>query len=75
MDKESVSIRLDTKKMDRLRNAIWHVGRGLTISALLEEAVDTISDRLEVEYNGGKPFPSRESELPKSHRRPRAKTT
>lgn len=67
--KESVSVRIDSETMERLRNAIFWIGQGLTISGLLEEAMTATCERLEREHNKGKPFKPRTKELPKSRRK------
>jgi predicted DNA-binding protein len=60
-----ISIRVDADLIERLRNAVWHLGRGLTITAVIEEAVTKAVEELET-HNHGKPFPPRSSKLPKS---------
>lgn len=65
MPKIPVSIRVDAELMERLRNAVWHLGKGLTITSVIEECVEGAVKELE-RQNGGAPFASRESKLPKS---------
>lgn len=65
MPKIPVSIRVDSELMERLRNAVWHLGKGLTITSVIEECVEGAVKELERQNNGA-PFPSRESKLPKS---------
>jgi hypothetical protein len=67
--KESFNAKVECGLMERLRNAIWHIGRGLTLSKVLHWALKKQLEELEAQ-NGGKPFPQRESEIPKSPRRP-----
>jgi hypothetical protein len=63
-----VSIRVDVELMDRLRNAVWHLGRGLTITSVLDEAVTKALQKLE-QHNDGKSFPPRTNRLPNDPRR------
>jgi hypothetical protein len=65
MAKIPVGIRVDYELMERLRNAIWHIGQGLTITSVTVEALEEAVAELETR-NGGKPFPTRQSKLAKS---------
>jgi hypothetical protein len=65
LEKIPVSIRVDADLIERLRNAVWHLGHGLTITSVIEEAVTKAVQELEG-HNGGKPFPTRSTRLPKS---------
>lgn len=65
MAKMSVGIRVEADLMERLKNAIWHVGQGLTITSLVEQALEQVVKDLEAR-NGGKPFPPRQGRIPKS---------
>lgn len=65
MGKIPVGIRMEEELIERLKNAIWHLGRGLTITSVVEEALRKALKELEA-HNGGKPFPPRRGELPKS---------
>ena len=58
-----------TALMERLRNAVWWIGRGLTVQELLEDALEKICTDLEKKHNGGKPFPQRQGELARSKRK------
>jgi hypothetical protein len=60
-----VSIRVDNDLMERLRNAVWHLGKGLTITSVIEECVENALKELE-RQNGGQPFPTRGTKLPKA---------
>lgn len=51
--------------MERLHNAIWHLGHGLSVTSVVAESLERAVKKLE-EQNGGKPFPRRKGELPKS---------
>jgi hypothetical protein len=62
-----VSIRIDANLMERLRNAVWHLGHGLTITSVIEDAATKAVHDLE-QHNSGKPFSPRGSNLPKSPR-------
>lgn len=44
--------------IQRLQNAVWHLGRGLTFTSVTVEAIEDAVSRLE-RRNGGKPFPPR----------------
>ena len=65
MAKIPVGIRVDEEMMERLKNAIWHLGRGLTITSVLVKALEQCVKELEA-HNGGKPFPPRQGRLAKS---------
>jgi hypothetical protein len=65
MTKIAVGIRMDEELMDRLQNAIWHIGHGLTVTSVIAESLERAVKKLEAE-NGGKRFPRRGGELPKS---------
>lgn len=65
MAKVPVGIRVDEDLMERLRNAIWHIGQGLTVTSVAEEAMENALVTLE-KRNGGKPYPSRGGRLAKS---------
>ena len=65
MSKVAVGIRIDEELMERLHNAIWHLGQGLSITSVAAEAIERGLVKLE-KLNGGKPFPRRDGELPKS---------
>ncbi len=68
-NKVPVSIRIEEDLIERLRNAVWHLGRGLTVTSVVEDAVAKSLRDLE-KQNGGKPFVARKTPLPKA---PRAK--
>lgn len=65
--KVPVSMRIEEDAVERLRNAVWHLGRGLTVTSVVEEAVVKALRDLE-KHNGGKPFPARKTPLPKAPR-------
>jgi hypothetical protein len=75
-----VCIRIDADLIERLRNAVWHLGRGLTITSVIEEAMLNAVEQLE-QHNNGKPFALRSTNLPKSpprrgrHGRPGSSTS
>lgn len=48
--------------MERLRNAIWHLGPGLTMTSVLNQGLERTVSKLEAK-NGGKPFPPRSGEV------------
>jgi hypothetical protein len=56
MAKIVVGIRIRPALMERLRNAIWHIGKGLTLSSVIEEALLKIIEDMETRHNRGKPF-------------------
>jgi len=60
-----ISIRVDADLIERLRNAVWHLGHGLTITSVIEDAVIKAVQELE-QHNNGKPFQTRSTKLPKS---------
>lgn len=60
MSKVIVGIRVDDALMQRLRNAVWHLGKGRTITSVLSEGIEKEVARLEA-LNGGKPYPPRRS--------------
>ena len=63
--KVPVSIRIEEDIIERLRNAVWHLGRGLTVTSAMEDAVGNAVHDLE-KHNNGKPFPARGAPLPKA---------
>lgn len=65
--KVPVSIRIDEDLIERLRNAVWHLGRGLTVTSVVEDSVAKAIRDLE-KHNSGKPFPARGTPLPKAPR-------
>jgi hypothetical protein len=65
LPKIPVSIRVDNDLMERLRNAVWHLGKGLTITSVIEDCVEQAVKELE-KQNAGTPFPARGTKLPKS---------
>jgi len=60
-----VSIRIEAELIERLRNAVWHLGHGLTITSVIEDAVTSTVQQLE-QHNSGESFPQRTTKLPKS---------
>jgi hypothetical protein len=73
MNKIAVGIRMEEELMERLQNAIWHIGHGLTVTSVIAESLERAVKKLEGE-NGGKPFPRRGGELPKSPVKSRKKS-
>jgi hypothetical protein len=66
--KVAVGLRLYPEVVERLRNAIWWIGRGLTVNGVIEDATLKALEALEAEHNYGQPFPPRKGEVPKSKR-------
>ncbi len=66
---ELINARVRRELAERCRNAVWWIGRGLTMSSLLEEALQRVVERLEAEHNRGKPFQQRKGELTRSKRK------
>lgn len=64
MPKIPVGIRVDAHLMERLKNAVWHLGKGMTITSVIEEAIQHAVVELEKQNHGE--FPARRSKLPKS---------
>ena len=62
-----VGIRVDEELIERLRNAVWNVGRGLSITSVMEDAMHRVVTSLEEGYNNGKPFRRRNGEVAKSN--------
>ncbi len=65
MKKIPVGIRIDEALMERLHNAIWHLGHGLSITSVVTDGLEREVAKLE-KVNGGKPFPPRRGEISKS---------
>jgi hypothetical protein len=65
MAKIPVGIRVDSELMERLKNAIWHLGQGLTITSVVTKALEEAIAELEAR-NNNKPFPMRQGRIPKS---------
>jgi hypothetical protein len=57
MAKIPVGIRVDGALLDRLRNAVWHLGKGLTMASVVSSGIAKELAKLEA-LNGGKPFPA-----------------
>jgi hypothetical protein len=72
MRKMMVGVRVEEELMELLHNAIWHFGHGLTVTSVAAEALEQAVKKLEAQ-NGGKPFPRRGGELPKSPVKPKKK--
>jgi hypothetical protein len=67
--KRSMTIRVDDELLERAKNAVWHVGKGLTITGLLEQGLLATVQALEKKHNRGKAFARRGDELPHSSKR------
>lgn len=65
MPKIPVGIRVEAELMERLKNAVWHLGQGLTITSIIEQALEQAVQELEAR-NGGQPFTPRKGKIPKS---------
>lgn len=63
--KEPVGLRLEHDVIERLRNAVFWVGKGLTVNGVIEEATVKALEALESKHNGGRPFGQREGVIPK----------
>ncbi len=48
---------------ERLRNAVFFIGRGLTVNGVLVDALEKAVRDLERKHNGGEPFPARTGKL------------
>lgn len=55
MRKKATKIRLDAEVLDSLRDAVAFIGRGITVTGIVEDAVTKEVERLEKEHGG--PFP------------------
>jgi hypothetical protein len=64
--KKSVGVRMDEEFQERIRNLVYILPREYTFQKVVEDGVMREMERLEKEYNGGKPAPQRPSELPGS---------
>jgi hypothetical protein len=67
--KRSMTIRVDDDLLERAKNAVWTVGRGLTLTGLIEEGLLAQVKAIEKKHNKGKPFGQRDEELPHSSKR------
>jgi hypothetical protein len=61
--KVPVGLRLDADVLERLRNAVWHLGQGLTVNGIIESAAGDALDGLEKKHNHGRPFPARKGPI------------
>lgn len=61
--KRSMTIRLDDELLERTKNAVWHIGQGLTITGLIEEGLLARIQDLEKQHNKGKAFAARGGEI------------
>lgn len=64
--KVPVGLRLNAETHERIRNAVFWLGQGLTIAGIVEEATEKAIAELERQHNGGKPFKERTGEIAKS---------
>jgi len=65
--KVPLSIRIEQDVIERLRNAVWHLGRSMSVTSVMQEAMAKAIRDLE-KHNNGKPFPTRGAPLPKAPR-------
>lgn len=65
MAKIPVGIRVEAALIERLKNAVWHLGQGLTITSVVTKSLEQSIRELEA-HNGGKPFPPRGGPVVKS---------
>jgi hypothetical protein len=65
MAKIPVGIRVEEEQVERLKNAVWHLGKGLTITGVIVQAIEKRLMELETR-NNGKPFPQRRGRIAKS---------
>jgi len=63
--KTQTGIRVDPDLLERVKDAIWHIGMGLTLTNVAESALLAEVQRLEKLHNGGKRFAPRTGPLPK----------
>jgi hypothetical protein len=63
--KEPVGLRLEHDVIERLRNAVYWIGKGLTVNGVIEEATAKALEELEARHNGGRPFAQRVGVIPK----------
>jgi len=61
--KVPIAVRLDEELVERLRNAVWWIGRGLSITDLTGTALTREVEKLERQHNEGQPFPKRKGSL------------
>ncbi len=61
--KKSATYRIEEELLEAAKNAIWHVGQGLTLTDLLEEGLRAQIAALEKKHNKGKPFGHRGGEI------------
>ena len=61
--KVSVVLKMDESLIERLRNAVWHVGRGLTMAGVMRSATLKALEELENDYSQDEPFPPRQGKL------------
>jgi hypothetical protein len=66
VERQSISFRLNLECLERLRNAISGTGHetGLTLTQVVDQAMEKKALDLERRYNGGKPFSQRATLLP-----------
>lgn len=75
MTADSFLVRPDAELAERLRNAVAHIGGGLTPGGVLADVLRRAVEDLEREHNNGQPFPARPVAAPrvKPSGEPRAK--
>jgi hypothetical protein len=50
MRKARFTTKIDRNLLGPVRNAVWHVGRGLTVSAVVEEALSERDKEIEQQH-------------------------
>lgn len=68
-DKELINARCDTANVERVRNAVFWIGQGLTFAGVVSRGLELAAQELEKEHNDGQPFRQRTRELPKSKKK------
>lgn len=66
---KQVGAKIPEEVMERLRDCVWFIGQGSTINRYVEEAIIAKCEELERIHNGGKRYPPRGGELPKSNKK------
>ena len=55
MRKAKFTTKIDRNLLGGVCNAVWHIGRGLTVSAVVEEALSERDKEIEQQHDRGKP--------------------
>lgn len=68
--KKPVNLRLDIGLLERAKNCAFWIGRGVSLTSMIEDSLRMIVSSIEAAQNNGEPFPDRAGVLPHSRPKP-----